>query len=130
MSDSVASAPEFGFVEGLPAVVAEEVKTGLGAMRRVLAEYDRLTKEHGPLVPKSTVYEHLGITKQGLEDLIERNRLQTVSVCGRTWVVGRSVLKYLEEGPRKGGRPRKVPDLKQQWNLGREVARTAEGLMK
>lgn len=127
MSDAVANVPEFGFVESLPTIVAEETKTGLNAMKRTLAEYERLTQEHGPLVPPATVAEHLGISKQGVADLVERNRLATVTIFGRRWIVGRSVLQYLEEGPRKGGRP--PSKVKQQWNLGTALAKTAEGLL-
>lgn len=130
MSEAVTSVPEFGFVESLPMVAVEEANTGLSAMKRTLAEYERLTQEHGPLVPSSTVAEQLGITRQGVLDLIERKRLQTVTIFGRRWIVGRSVLAYLEEGPRKGGRPpKKVGGVKQQWNLGKALAETAEGLL-
>ena len=125
-----ADAEEFPFVEELPKAIVAEAAVGLAAMRRVLAEYQEATAQHGPVVPITTVAEQLGVTKQAVMGLIDRGRIEAVEVCGRRWVIGSTVLRYLEEGPKKGGRPRKLTTAGNTVRLGVELAATAQGVMK
>lgn len=109
MSDSQANAAEFPFmgeVEAKPGVVSE-FKRGAAALRAVAREFREAVERHGDLIPMTTVAEVMGISYQAVQNYIARGRLDAVDVVGKRWVVAASAVRLLEEGPRKGGRPKK-----------------------
>lgn len=126
MKDATLDAGTFPFMQDVGAVVVEEAKTGIAAMRRVVREYEKATETHGPLVPLQTVAETLGVAVQTVDDYIARGRLQAVELSGRRWVVGASAIQLLAEGPRKGGRPRLLDRVRNSARVGKELAIAAE----
>ena len=129
MSEATLNGETFPFMESVATVVADESRKGLDAFKRIVREYEAATATHGPVVPISTVAEHLDVSHQAVQNLIERNRLEAVEIGGRRWVVGVSVLRYLAEGPRRTGRPKKLSKVANSIRLGKELAASAEGVM-
>lgn len=130
MSEATLNDGTFPFMGSVATVVVEESRKGLDAFKRVVREYEAATAAHGPVVPISTVAEHLDVSIQAVQNLIERNRLEAVEIGGRRWVVGSSVIRYLVEGPKRAGRPKKLSKLANSVRLGRELAASAEGAVE
>lgn len=126
MSVHVAQASEFQFVEGLPKRVQRKLQRGMDAFSEVVREFQAANERHGLLVPISTVSESLGCSTQYVGELLDKERLRGVDVCGRRWVIAASVFEHLAAGPRPKGRPRKLGTVHQTLNVARELAAAAE----
>lgn len=116
-------------MEDLPRGVVSEARKGVEAFRAVVRAYEDAVAKHGLLVPPTTIAESLGVSPQRVDQLMDVGRLDAVTIAGRRWVVANSVERYLAEGPRKGGRPRKVGAVKQQLNHAEALCEAAEKLM-
>lgn len=123
------TAQQFEFA-GFPEAVAGEVRSGAEAFKHVLREYQRAQERHGVLVPMTTVAEALDVSGARVFALVDEGRLDAVEVVGRRWVIAESVVRYLAEGPRKPGRPKKLSKLANSVRMGRELAASAEDCMK
>jgi hypothetical protein len=130
MSETAAGNPEFSFVESLPQAIAAEARTAMEAFKQVMADYEGAQKDHGLLVPITTVAESLGVTSQRVAELLDAGRMHGVVVTGRRWVVASSVVAYIQAGPRARGRPRKLSAVGNDVRKGLELAAAVQGLMK
>jgi uncharacterized protein (UPF0261 family) len=109
---TTAETANFPFVAELP---KREQKKVLSAWD-VLAEFQRLTEEHGVLVPPRLVAKCLSVSKQRVHQFMTEGRLQVIDVNGHPFVTKNSVVAFAET-ERKGGRPQKVVRLSIKDNL-------------
>jgi Helix-turn-helix domain len=89
-----------------------------------LHELMEANEEHGVLMAPSWVAHVLAVSRQRIYQLIEKQQLATVKVCGRVMVPVAAIEAYLAE-ERKNGRPVKEPTLRQAMRFG-----VAEALQK
>jgi len=129
MSETEALGAEFPFVQELPAgTVAEELKGGVAAFRRLVRQFEAAQARHGVLVPPTAVADALGVTPQRVNTLMDEGRFETVSIAGRRWITAQSAEAFIAAGPRPVGRPRKEGTLRQQLNHANELAAAVQGM--
>lgn len=71
-----------------------------------LAEFHRLTVEHGGILPMQAVAGILNVSHERVRQLVATEKLKSVQFVGKTAVLVDSLKAYIQAGPPLRGRPR------------------------
>ena len=91
---------DFPFVETLP----KREKTKLATLWDRFQEIRELTEREGPLVPVRMGSELMGVSRQRVDELIERGRLRVHGMNGHRMLFCADIIEYAN-AERKSGRP-------------------------
>jgi hypothetical protein len=106
----------FPFVDELP----KREKSRWQKFRDVWAE----AKAKGPLIPASLAAKLCDVTRQRIDELMARGKLERVELQGHVMITEASLIAWLEAPDDKGGRPRKLPsNAKELWKVSHEWAK-------
>ena len=100
-------ASEFPFVEGLP----KREKSRLVRLWEHFAEVREAVEQHGMLVPIKLAADLAGVTRQRIDDLVNRGQLNRIEVGGHPFITENSFVEWAKS-ERKNGRPLKIPETK------------------
>jgi hypothetical protein len=116
MNDAVI---EFPWVEQLP----KREKSRLAKLWDHFAEVRAIQREHGTIVPVKLAADLAGVTRQRIDDLVERGQLVRIYVNGHPFITENSFVEWAKT-ERKNGRPLKVlATNKEIWKAAHEAAK-------
>lgn len=116
MNDAVLEMP---FVAELP----KREKSRLAKLWDHFTEVRALQREHGTLVPIKLAADLAGVSRQCIDEHIERGQLIRIEVHGHPFITENSFVEWAKS-ERKAGRPIKVPSSnKDLWKVSQAAAR-------
>lgn len=83
-----------------------------------------VAKAKGPLLPASLAAKLCDVSRQRIDELMIRGKLDRVDLCGHVMVTESSLVAWLQAPDDKGGRPPKLPDsVSEYWKLSKDWAK-------
>lgn len=73
-----------------------------------LAKFNEMSQAYGGLLPRSVLPDALGVTRQSVAIMIDRQVIEVVNYFGVQFVTGRSLAEYRSGEKSKGGRGHKL----------------------
>lgn len=117
----------FPFVEQLP-------RREQSRWQKFKAAWDHakaVTEEKGMLLPATFAAKLCDVSKQRIQQLMDKGTLERVDLNGHVFVTESSVIAWLNAPEDKGGRPRKAEvapiSTKQLWKISHEWAKETVG---
>ena len=84
------------------------VEVGFTGWQDRLHKLREMSDSYGGLLPRASLHEALGVTKQRVATLCEQGILEVINFCGTQFISGRSLVVYNSDQKAKGGRGHKL----------------------
>jgi len=116
---------QFPFVERLPA----REKSKLAKLWRHFDEVKELMKEKGTLVPMTIAADLIEVSRQRVDELVERGHLERVEFHGRPFITEVSLVRWARAERPKGGRGHKSLPLcdSDRWECSKSLVSDFKG---
>lgn len=107
---------EFPFVQQLP----HREKSKLVKLWDHFAAVRMAMDQHGMLVPVKLAAELAGVSRQRIDELVERDQLVRIDLAGHPFITENSFVQWAKS-ERKNGRPLKQHSAADTWKIAKKV---------